>query len=409
MEYEWELTKSPAGAWQWTPVDGPENVPDAHVEGKKNKIVMLTTDIALIRDPIYREISERFANDADAFNDAFARAWYKLTHRDMGPHVRLLGPEVAPVQVWQDPVPPVDHELVDEQDIANLKREILDAGLSISDLVTTAWASASTYRDSDKRGGANGARIRLAPQKDWEVNEPEQLAAVLTKLEEIQSDFNNSQSGDKRVSLADLIVLGGVAAVEAAAQEAGVEVTVTFTPGRTDATADMTDEASFAFLRPMTDGFRNYVGEEHFRSPTVELVDRANQLTLTAPEMTVLVGGMRVLGANYKDSDYGVFSEKTGTLTNDFFVNLLDMGTEWKKSDNGEYLYEGHDRESGELKWTATSIDLVFGSNSQLRALSEVYASDDAQQKFVEDFVAAWVKVMNLDRFELTSLARASN
>jgi len=407
LAYEWELTKSPAGAWQWTPTDAPENVPDAHIEGKMHKIMMLTTDIALIRDPIYREISERFAADADALNDAFARAWYKLTHRDMGPYARLLGPEVAPVQIWQDPVPNVDHELIDDQDIAKLKSEILDSGLSISQLVSTAWASASTFRDSDKRGGANGARIMLAPQKDWEVNEPEELAQVLDVLEAVRSNFNSSQTNGTKVSLADMIVLGGCAAVEAAAKEAGVDVTVPFAPGRTDATAEMTDEASFAFLRPMTDGFRNYVGEVHFRRPTVELVDRANQLTLTAPEMTVLVGGMRVLGANHGSSKLGVFTEETGALTNDFFVNLLDMSTEWKKSDEGEYLYEGHDRETGELKWTATSVDLIFGSNSELRALAEVYASDDARQKFVEDFAAAWAKVMNLDRFDLTTMARA--
>jgi catalase-peroxidase len=311
------------------------------------------------------------------------------------------------VQIWQDPVPAVDHELIDARDIASLKREILDSGLTVSQLVATAWASAVTYRDSDKRGGANGARLALAPQKDWEVNEPAELAKVLAKLKSIQADFNDAQGGDKEVSLADLIVLGGCAAVEAAAKEAGVEVTVPFTPGRTDATAEMTDEASIEFLRPHTDGFRNYVGDEHFRRPTVELVDRANQLTLTAPEMTVLIGGMRVLGANYQDSQHGVFTPKPGALTNDFFVNLLDMSTEWKKSDAGEYLYEGHDRETGELKWTATSVDLVFGSNSQLRALAEVYASDDAMQKFVTDFVAAWDKVMNLDRFELPAMTVA--
>jgi catalase-peroxidase len=397
--FEWELTKSPAGAHQWTPRDAGAIVPDAHIEGKTNKIVMLTTDIALIRDPVYREISERFANDADAFNDAFARAWYKLTHRDMGPHARLLGPEVAPVQIWQDPVPAVDYQLIDDNDISRLKREILESDLTVPQLVSTAWASASTFRDSDKRGGANGARLRLAPQKNWEVNEPAELAQVLAKLEKLQMDFNRSLNGGKMVSMADVIVLGSYAAIEAAAKEAGYDVTVPFTPGRTDATVEMTDEASFAFLRPMTDGFRNYVGEEHFRRPEVELIDRANQLTLTAPEMTVLVGGMRVLGANYQDSELGVFTEKTGVLTNDYFVNLLDMSTEWKKSDEGDYLYAGHDRETGTPKWTATSVDLVFGSNSQLRALAEVYASDDARQKFVEDFVAAWVKVMELDRF----------
>jgi catalase-peroxidase len=401
LAYEWELTKSPAGAWQWTPKDAPANVPDAHIEGKKHKIMMLTTDVALIRDPVYREISERFANDAEAFNEAFARAWYKLTHRDMGPHARLLGPEVAPPQVWQDPVPPVDHELIDEEDIETLKARILDTGLSIQDLVLTAWASASTYRDSDKRGGANGARIRLEPQIGWEVNEPEQLRNVLAKLETVQANFNEAQRGNKKVSMADLIVLGGAAAVEAAAKKAGYDVTVPFTPGRTDATAEMTDEASFAFLRPMTDGFRNYIGDEHFRRPEVELVDRANQLELTAPEMTVLVGGMRSLGANFADSPHGIFTDQAGVLTNEWFVNLLSMDTEWKKSDEGEYLYVGHDRKTGEPKWTATSVDLVFGSNSELRAVAEVYASDDAGRKFVDDFVAAWAKVMNLDRYDL--------
>jgi catalase-peroxidase len=406
--FEWELTKSPAGAWQWTPKDAPANVPDAHIEGKMNKIIMLTTDIALIEDPIYRRIARRFANDADAFNDAFARAWYKLTHRDMGPHIRLLGPEVAPPQIWQDPVPPVDHKLINARDIAQLKREILDSGLTVPQLVKTAWASASTYRDSDKRGGGNGARLRLAPQKDWEVNEPEELAKVLAKLEKVQENFNESRGGDKKVSMADLIVLGGCAAVEVAAREAGYAVTVPFTPGRTDATAAMTDEASIGFLRPMIDGFRNYIGDEYYRRPEVELIDRANQLTLTAPEMTVLVGGLRVLGANYNDSTHGVFAEKTGVLTNEFFVNLLDMGTEWKRSSEGDYLYEGYDRETGELKWTGTSVDLVFGANSQLRALAEVYASDDAKQKFIEDFAAAWAKVMNLDRFDLEIPAHRS-
>jgi catalase-peroxidase len=400
FEREWALTKSPAGAWQWTPT-GPANVPDAHIEGKMNKPMMLTTDVALIKDPIYLEISKRFYENPDEFNDAFARAWYKLTHRDMGPHARLLGPDVAEVQLWQDPVPPVDHELIDDADVASLKAAILASGLSISDLVSTAWASASTYRDSDKRGGANGARIRLAPQKDWEVNEPAQLAKVLTGLEAIQKKFNDAQTGDKKVSMADLIVLGGCAAVEAAAKEAGFDVQVPFTPGRTDATAEMTDEESFAFLRPMTDGFRNYIGKEHFRSPQNELVDRANLLALTAPEMTVLVGGMRTLGANYGDSKHGVFTEETGVLSNEWFVNLLSMDTEWSKSDEGEYLYEGRDRESGELKYTATAVDLVFGSNSQLRALAEVYASSDGQERFIKDFVAAWNKVMMLDRFEL--------
>jgi catalase-peroxidase len=354
---------------------------------------------------VYLEISRRFYENPDELNDAFARAWYKLTHRDMGPHARLLGPDVAEPQLWQDPVPAVDHELIDENDIASLKKDILDSGLSVSELVSTAWASASTFRDSDKRGGANGARIRLEPQIGWEVNEPEQLRAVLAKLETVQADFNDAQRGGKKVSMADIIVLGGAAAIEAAAKKAGHDVTVPFTPGRTDATAEMTDEASFAFLRPMTDGFRNYIGGEHFRRPEVELVDRANQLTLTAPEMTVLVGGMRTLGANFGDSKHGLFTAQTGLLTNEWFVNLLSMDTEWKKSETGDYLFEGYDRKTGERKWTATSVDLVFGSNSQLRALAEVYASDDAGEKFAEDFVAAWNKVMNLDRFELGAMA----
>ncbi|MFC1706766.1 catalase/peroxidase HPI [Planctomycetota bacterium] len=402
---EWKLTKSPAGAWQWAP-DGPPDVPDAHIEGKVNWPMMLTTDIALIKDPIYLGISKRFYENPDEFNDAFARAWYKLTHRDMGPHVRLLGPEVAEPQLWQDPVPAVDHELIDEKDVASLKKDILASGLSVSQLVSTAWASASTFRDSDKRGGVNGARVRLAPQKDWEVNEPDELAKVLAKLETIQSKFNKSQQGKKKVSMADLIVLGGCAAVEAAAKASGFTVHVPFTPGRTDATAEMTDEASFAFLRPMTDGFRNYIAKEHYRRPEVELLDRANQLTLTASEMTVLVGGLRTLDANFGDSKHGVFTKQTGVLTNEWFVNLLSMDTKWKKSDAGEYLYEGHDRKSGELKYTATAVDLVFGSNSQLRALAEVYASSDAKQKFVEDFVAAWNKVMMLDRFDVTAMVR---
>jgi catalase-peroxidase len=383
-------------------------VPDAHIEGKMNKIVMLTTDIALVTDPEYRKISERLSRDDAAFNDAFARAWYKLTHRDMGPHSRLVGKEVAPVQLWQDPVPPVDHPLIDAADIASLKKQILASGLSVPDLVSTAWASASTYRDSDKRGGANGARIRLAPMKGWEVNEPKQLAMVLGKLEQIQQDFNRSQKKGRRVSMADLIVLGGCAGVEDAAHRAGHKVSVPFTPGRTDATAEMTDEESFLFLMPMTDGFRNYIGKEHFRRPAVELVDRANQLALTAPEMTVLVGGLRVLGANFRDTDLGVFTSRPGQLSNDFFINLLDMGTEWTQADEAGYLFEGHDRVSGKLKWQASSVDLVFGSNSQLRALAEVYASNDAGERFVQDFVAAWTKVMNLDRFELDGKKLAS-
>jgi catalase-peroxidase len=402
---EWELTKSPAGAWQWTPT-GPANVPDAHVEGKMNKPMMLTTDIALIKDPAYLEISRRFYENPDEFNDAFARAWYKLTHRDMGPVDRLLGPEVAPVQVWQDPVPAREHAYPDGNDVAMLKKKILDSGLTIPQLATTAWASVSTFRDSDKRGGANGARIRLAPQIGWDVNNPDQLAGVIAVLEQIQSDFNGSVSG-KEVSLADLIVLGGCAAVEAGAEKAGYDVTVPFTPGRTDATDEMTDAASFGYLRPTADGFRNYLADEHYRRPEMELVDRANQLTLTAPEMTVLVGGMRMLGTNHGGSSHGVLTEEPGALNNHFFVNLLDMKTEWKASESDEYLYEGFDRETRKLKWTATAVDLLFGSNSQLRAVSEVHASADAEAKFMADFVAAWTKVMNLDRFDLTVVAGA--
>jgi catalase-peroxidase len=401
FEYEWELTKSPAGANQWTPKDGRKTVPDAHVEGQLNLPMMLTTDVSLVTDPAYREISRRFYENPDEFNDAFARAWYKLTHRDMGPVSRLLGPDVPPPQLWQDPVPDVDHELIDAGDIASLERTILGSGLSIPDLVSTAWASASTFRDSDKRGGANGARLRLAPQKDWEANEPAVTANVLATLERIQADFNGAQAGGKRVSMADLIVLGGCAAVEAAAEKAGFSVQVPFAPGRTDASQEMTDVESFAHLEPSADGFRNYyTGRSLFR-PEGALVDRANLLTLTAPEMTVLVGGLRVLDANHGDSRHGVFTDRTGELTNDFFVNLLDMGTAWQESAEGEYLYEGRDRATGELKWTATSVDLVFGSNSQLRALAEVYASADGQQRFVDDFAAAWAKVMNLDRFDL--------
>lgn len=400
FNFDWELTKGPGGAWQWTPTDAPAVVPDAHIKGKKNKIIMLTTDIALIRDPDYRVIAKRFATDADAFNDAFARAWYKLTHRDMGPHNRLLGPEVAPPQVWQDPVPPVNHPLIDQRDIAELKRAILRSDLTVPQLIKTAWASASTFRDSDKRGGANGARLLLAPQKDWAVNEPDQLAMVFARLEDVRAAFNSAQPGDKQVSMADMIVLGGCAAIESAAQRAGHSITVPFTPGRTDATPEMTDASSFEFLRPMSDGFRNYVADEHYRRPTVELIDRANQLCLTAPEMTVLIGGMRALGANFGDSNLGVLTDRSGTLTNDFFVNLLDMSTEWRQSSTSDQIFEGYDRETGSLKWTATSVDLVFGANSQLRAIAEVYASDDAEQKFVEDFVAAWDKVMNLDRFD---------
>jgi len=401
--YEWELTKSPAGAFQWTPKDASAQgtVPDAHDPSKRHAPMMFTTDLALRMDPIYAPIAKRFHENRDQFAEAFARAWYKLTHRDMGPVSRLLGPLVPPPQLWQDPVPAVDHELIGVQDIAHLKARILASGLSISRLMTTAWASASTFRGSDKRGGANGARIRLAPQKDWEVNQPAELAKVLQTLENIQKDFNSSQSGGKKVSLADLIVLGGCAAVEAAAKKAGHDVKVPFAPGRTDASQEMTDVESFAVLEPTADGFRNYHRQGDDRSAAERLVDRAHLLTLTAPEMTVLLGGLRVLNANFGQSQLGVFTERPGSLTNDFFVNLLDMGTEWRKSSQCEHFYEGRDRRTGAVKWTGTAVDLVFGSNSQLRALAEVYGSSDAQKKFVHDFVAAWNKVMNLDRFDL--------
>ena len=402
--YEWELTKSPAGANQWVPKDsgGAGAVPDAHDPSKRHTPVMLTTDLALRMDPVYAPISKRFHENPDAFADAFARAWFKLTHRDMGPVARYLGTEVPDEQLlWQDPVPAVDHELIDADDAAALKSRILESGLSISHLVSTAWASASTFRGSDKRGGANGARIRLAPQKDWEVNQPDQLANVLGVLEGIQQDFNRAQSGGKQVSLADVIVLGGCAAVEAAAKNAGRDVEVPFAPGRTDAVQDQTDEESFAVLEPKADGFRNYVGNGHRRAAEELLVDRAQLLTLTAPEMTALVGGLRVLNANVGQSDHGVFTGRPETLSNDFFVNLLDMNTTWQASSASEGVFEGRDSESGEVKWTGTAVDLVFGSNSQLRALAEVYACDDAQEAFVGDFVAAWAKVMNLDRFDL--------
>jgi catalase-peroxidase len=401
--HEWELTKSPAGAFQWTPKNGAAQgtVPDAHDPSKRHAPMMFTTDLSLRLDPIYAPIAKHFHENPDQFAEAFAKAWYKLTHRDMGPVARLLGPLVPPPQLWQDPVPAVDHELIGEQDIAQLKAKVLASGPSIPQLVTTAWASASTFRGSDKRGGANGARIRLAPQKDWEVNQPAELAKVLAALEKVQKDFNGSQSGGKKVSLADVIVLGGCAAVEAAAKKAGHGVQVPFAPGRTDASQAMTDVESFAVLQPTADGFRNYQRKGDGRSAPELLVDRAHQLKLTAPEMTVLVGGMRVLKANSGQSPLGVFTERPGTLTNDFFVNLLDTGTEWRKSSQGEHVYEGRDRRTGKVKWTGTTVDLVFGSNSQLRALAEVYACDDAQQKFVRDFVAAWAKVMNLDRFDL--------
>ncbi|MBP7053851.1 MAG: catalase/peroxidase HPI [Phycisphaerae bacterium] len=403
--YEWELTKSPAGAHQWIPKGGAgaNSVPDAHDKSKRHPPAMLTTDLALRFDPAYEKISRRFYENPDLFADAFARAWFKLTHRDMGPRARYLGPEVpAEELIWQDPIPAVNHKLIDAQDIASLKGKILASGLSVSEQVSTAWASASTFRGSDKRGGANGARIRLAPQKDWEVNQPAQLAKVLKTLEGIQSEFNKAQSGGKRVSLADLIVLAGCAGVEQAAKNAGCKATVPFTPGRMDASQEQTDAASFAVLEPKADGFRNYQKARYAVSAEELLVDKAQLLTLTAPEMTVLVGGMRVLNANFGKSPHGVFTKRPESLTNDFFVNLLDMGTAWKPASEDADVFEGQDRKTGELKWTGTRVDLVFGSNSQLRALAEVYACEDSQEKFVRDFVAAWNKVMNLDRFDLT-------
>jgi len=402
--YEWELTKSPAGAYQWTPKNGAGagTVPDAHDPKKKHAPIMFTTDLSLRLDPSYEKISRRFLEQPQEFADAFARAWFKLTHRDMGPLSRYLGPLVPKEQLlWQDPIPAVDHELIGEKDIAALKAKILASGLSISQLVTTAWASAATFRGGDKRGGANGARIRLAPQKDWEVNQPFELGKVLQTLETIQKDFNGTKSGGKKVSLADLIVLGGCAAVEEAAKKAGHDVKVPFSPGRTDASQEHTDVDSFAPLEPIADGFRNYVRKEHEGSAAELLVDRANLLTLTAPETTVLIGGLRALNANFGQSQLGVFTKRPGTLTNDFFVNLLDMNTKWQKSATSEGVLEGRDRATGDLKWTGTVVDLVFGSNSQLRALAEFYACGDSQQAFVRDFAAAWSKVMNLDRFDL--------
>ncbi len=411
LGYEWELVKSPAGAWQWTPIAKSAQgiVPDAHDPNKRHAPIMFTTDMALKVDPIYGPISKRFHENPDQFAAAFAKAWYKLTHRDMGPHARCLGPEVPPPQIWQDPVPVVDHPLVDEPDIAKLKSKILSSGLTASDLISTAWASASTFRGTDKRGGANGARIRLAPQKDWEVNQPADLTKTLIALEKIQKEFNASATGGKKISLADLIVLGGCAALEDAAKKAGQTVKVPFSPGRTDATAEMTDAESFTVLEPTADGFRNYYPMGHTRSAAELLVDRAHLLTLTAPEMTVLVGGLRILNVNYGDSKHGVFTKRPGMLTNDFFVNLLDLGTQWQASANDKNVYEARDRASGEVKWTGTDVDLVFGSNSQLRAIAEVYGSSDANEKFVNDFVAVWNKVMNLDRFDLDpSLRRAT-
>jgi len=399
---EWELTKSPAGAWQWKAKGAAATVPDAFDKSKKHVPTMLTTDLSLRLDPTYEKISRRFYEHPDQFADAFARAWFKLTHRDMGPIHRYLGPLVPKeILIWQDPIPVVDHPLIGEQDIAALKAKILGSGLSMSQLVATAWASASTFRSSDKRGGANGARIRLAPQKDWEINQPAQLKTVLQKLEAIQKDFNASQSGGKKVSLADLIVLGGSAAVEKAAKAAGHDVKVPFTPGRMDASQAQTDVESFAPLEPLADGFRNYYHNRHIMSPEEALVDKAQLLTLTAPEMTVLVGGLRVLGANAGQSKYGVFTKQSETLTNDFFVNLLDMRTQWQPLAGSEDVYEGRDRKTNQVKWTGTRVDLIFGSHSQLRAIAEVYACSDSKEKFVRDFVAAWGKVMNLGRFDL--------
>jgi len=407
--YEWEKKETPAGATVWVPKngEGEGTVPDAHDDSKSHQPVMFTSDLALKVDPIYGPISKRFHDNPDQFKAAFAKAWFKLTHRDMGPTSRYLGPEVPEKElIWQDPVPNVDHELINDDDVTSLKAKLLDSGLSVSQLVSTAWASASTFRHSDKRGGANGGRLRLAPQKDWDVNQPEQLAKVLDELEKIQKEFNDAQAGDKKVSLADLIVLGGCAAVEEAAKQAGQEVEVPFSPGRTDATEKMTDVESFAVLEPTSDGFRNYMQTESNRSAEELLVDRANLLTLTAPEMTVLVGGMRVLGANHDQSPHGVFTAAPGKLTNDFFVNLLDMSTKWQKSGADDQIFEGLDRKTNEVKWTGSRADLVFGSNSQLRAIAEVYGSSDAKKKFVNDFVAAWGKVMNLDRFDLEPALR---
>jgi catalase-peroxidase len=409
--YEWELMKSPAGAWQWTPKEksAEGTVPDAYDDAKSHPPMMFTTDLALRMDPQYAPISKRFHEHPEQFQQAFAKAWYKLTHRDMGPVSRLLGPHVPEPQIWQDPVPPVDHPLIDERDIAALKAKIIGSGLSVQELVSTAWASASTFRGSDKRGGANGGRIRLAPQKDWEVNEPAQLAKVLDRLAAIQKEFNASQNGGRQVSMADLIVLGGCAAVEQAASQAGQEVPVPFTPGRTDATQATTDVESFAVLEPKSDGFRNHFAREIDRPAEELLVDRAQLLTLSAPEMTVLVGGLRVLGANAGSgplAQLGVFTDRPGVLTNDYFVNLLDMGVDWQKSPVCDHFFEGRDRKTGAVKWTASRVDLVFGSNSRLRAIAEVYASDDSRRKFIADFVAAWNKVMNLDRFDLPPAVR---
>jgi catalase-peroxidase len=403
--YEWNLEKSPAGSWQWAPVNPDEKdlAPAAHDPSKRVPTMMTTADLSLRMDPIFAPISKRFHENPEEFADAFARAWFKLTHRDMGPRSRYLGVEVpAEELIWQDPVPAVDHELIDTQDITELKGKILGSGLSVSELVSTAWASASTFRGSDKRGGANGARIRLAPQKDWEINQPAQLKTVLQTLEGIQEDFNSAQSDGKMVSLADLIVLGGCAGVEQAAKNAGYDVAVPFTPGRTDASQEQTDVGSFSVLEPAADGFRNYLKTKYAVTAEELLVDRAQLLTLTAPEMTVLVGGMRVLNTSFGGSQHGVFTKRPETLANDFFVNLLDMSTTWQATSEDEDVFEGRDRASDELKWTGTRVDLIFGSNSQLRALAEVYGCEDSQEKFLHDFIAAWNKVMNLDRFDLT-------
>jgi catalase-peroxidase len=404
FEYDWELTESPAGAKQWTPKnpEARDTVPDAHDPSRRHAPMMLTSDLALKVDPIYEPIARRFYENPDEMSEAFAKAWYKLLHRDLGPVTRYLGPWVAEPQLWQDPVPDVDHELIDDEDITALKAKLLDSGLSVPQLVGTAWASAASFRGTDMRGGANGARIRLAPQKDWEANDPAELATVLQTLEQVQQDFNGAQSGGKKVSLADLIVLGGCAAVEKAAKDAGHDVSVPFAPGRTDASQEQTDVESFAVLEQRADGFRNYLRGGEKLTPETLLVDRAYMLNLTAPEMTVLVGGMRALNANVGQTAHGVFTDRPGTLTNDFFANLLDLGTEWKVSESAENVYEGRDRASGEVKWTGTAVDLIFGANSQLRALSEFYGSDDSKEKFVHDFVAAWNKVMTLDRFDLT-------
>jgi catalase-peroxidase len=404
LAYEWVMTKSPAGATQWIPKDpaAADIVPDAHDPAKRRAPVMLTTDLSLKVDPSYREISKRFFENPEEFELAFAKAWFKLTHRDMGPRARYVGNNIPEEELlWQDPVPAVDHELIDADDIAKLKAEILDSGLSVPELVRTAWASASTFRGTDMRGGANGARIRLAPQNSWDVNTPDELENVLTRLERIQNDFNSAQQGGKRVSLADVIVLGGAAAIEQAAEAAGHNVQVPFAPGRTDASQEQTDIESFNVLKPRADAFRNYYGESAVLSPAVSMVDKSNLLTLTVPEMTVLIGGMRALDANVGGSDHGVFTDRPGTLSNDFFVNLLDMSTRWSKSSTDEGIYEGRDRETGELQWKATPVALIFGSHAELRAVAEFYAAKNGEEKFVNDFVDAWAKVMTLDRFDM--------